>query len=433
MRSYFKLLGLAILAALLAGTYFAINANSDPQVSGKMYQFSSSDSINQIKVVNNYGSFTFEKENDSWMLTSPGNYQVNQQKVSIMEKFLLDMPINRILDAELLEYGLNKPVIIVEFYTKKNIHKKLYVGNLTPSKAQIYLKDAQSGKVFIVDAGSTTQFDGSLNAYRGKEIFSIDQNSISEVTYINNGTKKLAFKYFGPQNWQLTYPLSVPARNVEISEIIVKMRKWSAAGYPDTSSAPYEEFGLEDPADILILTDSNGNSQTLEFGKTEDAMIYVRTGSQEDIAKLFTVDIDFSQFTVEKLIFIAPLQEKIQNISKISIVTPEKTSGFELDHATDPITILVDEKRVSYEDFVSLYVKFSNLSADGYELGSHPGDTYLTLTTTKIDGTSTTMSIKYRDDNSFFLDISGNTDFYINKEEIDQLLFRWETALTNMD
>jgi hypothetical protein len=162
-------------------------------------------------------------------------------------------------------------------------------------------------------------------------------------------------------------------------------------------------------------------------------MIYVRTGSQEDIAKLFTVDIDFSQFTVEKLIFIAPLQEKIQNISKISIVTPEKTSRFELDHSTDPITILVDEKRVSYEDFISLYVKFSNLSADGYELGSHPGDTYLTLTTTKIDGTSTTMSIKYRDDNSFFLDISGNTDFYINKEEIDQLLFRWETALTNMD
>ena len=432
MRSNIKLFGLALIAALFAGAYFVINADSDPLKTGKLYQFSSSDSVRQIKIVNNYGAFTFSKDNDVWELTEPGNYRVNQQKMTVMEKFLLDMPINRILDSDLPEYGLTKPAVIIEFTTLKNIHKKLYIGNITPSKAQIYLKDDQSGRVFIVDAGSTTQFDGSLNAYRGKEIFSIDQNSISEVSYIKNGKKILTFKNFGPQNWQLTYPIAAPARKVEISEIIVKMRKWSAAGYPESGGINYADMGLKDPVDVLELTDSAGNSQRLEFGKTENAMIFVRTGSQEDIARLFSVDIDFSQFTVEKLVFVAPLQDTIQNIAELSITTAGQSYSFALDHTTDPIKIKLVDKQVPYEDFITFFVKFTNLSADGYDEVSTPGSVFLNLTTTSIDGSKKVLIIKERDEKSYYMEITGKTTYYVNKEEIDQLLYRLEAVTKSL-
>ena len=432
MRSNIKLIGLALIAALFAGMYFVINADSDPLKTGKLYQFSSSDSVRQINIVNNYGAFAFSKSNDVWELTEPGHYRVNQQKMSVMEKFLLDMPINRILDSDLPEYGLTKPAVIIEFTTINDIHKKLYIGNITPSQAQIYLKDDQSGRVFIVDAGSTTQFDGSLNAYRGKEIFSIDQNSISEVSYFNNGNKTLTFKNFGPQNWQLTYPIAAPARNVEISEIIVKMRKWSAAGYPEEGAINYADMGLKDPEDILELTDTSGNSQRIEFGKTENAMIYVRTGSQEDIAKLFSVDIDFSQFSVEKLVFVAPLQDAIQNIAELSITTSGASYIFALDHTTDQIKIKLADKQVPYEDFITFFVKFTNISADGYDEVSMPGSVFLNLTTTSIDGSKKVLIIKERDENSYFMEITGKTTYYVNKEEIDQLLYRLESVIKSL-
>ena len=423
---------LALIAAALAGAYYILTSNSDPSMTGKLYSFSPTDTLTQIRISNNYGTFLLTREEDEWILTEPGVYRVNQQKVSIMEKFLLDLPVNRILDTDLPEYGLSKPAIIVEFSTAKGISKKITIGNLTPSKAQIYLKDIESGKVIIVDTGAVAQFDGSLNAYRGKEIFSINKDQISEITYLQNGDKVLTIKNFGPQNWQLTYPFSAPARIVEISEMIVKMRKWSAAGYPENISADYQEYGLDNPANTLLITDSNGKSQKMDFGNSENGMIYVRTGSQEDIAKLFSVDIDFSLLTVEKLLFVAPLQSTIDNVSKIQIKTGSKTSAFTLDHSLTPIKVNASGREANYEDFVSLFVSYISLSADGFDDNNQPGEKYLSLITTKLDGSEISVNLLGRDESSYFIDFSGSTRYFINKDKVEKLLYRLEIVETNL-
>jgi hypothetical protein len=342
------------------------------------------------------------------------------------------MQINRVLDQELPEYGLQNPASIVTFSTRKKVVRTLYIGNLTPSKSQVYLKDPDSGEVFVSDIGNTAQFDGSLAAYRGKEVFSIKKDEITELSYIKNGVKVLTINYLGPQNWQITYPIDAPARFIEISELMVAMRKWTAAGYPDTTSGDYAQYGLDNPINTLVLTDARGKSQTIEFGSTTGGLINARTGSKEDILQLFSVDVDFSLFTVEKLLFVLPLQTKIESVAEITIDSSEKSPTFKLDHSKSPVEVTLSGAQVSYEDFTSFFVNYVGLSADGHDSKTKPGSKFVTLTTTYLDGSKESINLQVRNSDSYFIDSSEYKEFYIDKAQVDEMINSLETLLASI-
>ena len=429
MRKYFGLMILAVVAVILAVLYFILIRETDPNKTGKFFSISSSDSITEVKITNKFDTFLFVKEEDVWKLKEPGNYNVNQLKLQLLESALLDMQINRVLDQELPDYGLQEPGIVVEFSTKKNIHKTLFIGNFTPSKSQVYIKDADSGEVFVSDIGTTVQFDGSLAAYRGKEVFSVNKDQVNEITYLKSGVKTLTVTYLGPQNWQITYPITAPARYLELSELMVSMRKWTAAGYPDTTSGDYAKYGLDNPANSLILTDASGKSQTIEFGNTTGGLIYTRTGSKEDILQLFSVDVDFSLFTVEKLLFVLPLQTKIDNVAEITIESSVKSSTFKLDHSKSPIEVTLSGVQIPYEDFISLFVNYVGLSADGYDDTTKPGQNSFTLSTTFLDGSKESINLLVRTSDSYFIESVENKEFYIDKEQVDEMINSWASIL----
>lgn len=426
MRRHIGLIILTISAVSLAVVYFILSNGANSNKTGKYFSISSSDSIKEVRIINSFGEFYFVKGEDTWKLLEPGVYNVNQKKLLLLEKALLDLQINRILDQELPEYGLEKPKIIVEFSTQKNLHRTLYIGNLTPSKSQVYIKDIDSGEVFVADIGTTAQFDGSLVAYRGKEVFIINKEEITEVTFLKNGVKALSIYYFGPKNWQITYPITAPARYIEISELMVAMRKWTAAGYPDTTNTDYKTFGLDAPQNALVLKDASGKTQTIEFGNTNDGLIYARTGSKDDILQLFSTDVDFSLFTVEKLLFVLPLQTTIERVAELKIESSDKSSTFIVDHTKSPLEVTLSGKSIPYEEFVTMLVKYSGLSADGYDDKTQTGHAFLTLTTTFVDGSKKSINLHIRSADSYFIDSSDYKNLFIDKEQVDQLVTTWE-------
>jgi len=429
VRRHIGLIILTISAVTLVVLYLFLSKETSPNKTGKYFSISSSDSIREVRIINSFGEFLFEKEANTWKLVKPGVYNVNQKKLLLLEKALLDLHINRTLDQELPEYGLENPKITVEFSTKKNLHRTLYIGNLTSSKSQIYIKDADSGEVFVSDIGTTAQFDGSLAAYRGKEVFFINKEEIVELSYLKNGVKTFSIVYLGPKNWQITYPITAPARYIEMSELMVAMRKWTAAGYPDTTNVEYKTFGLDVPQNTLVLKDSSGKTQTIEFGNTNNGLIYARTGSKEDILQLFSTDVDFSLFTIEKLLFVLPLQTTIENVAELKIESSDKISTFIVDHTKSPLEITLSGKTIPYEDFVTLFVKYTSLSSDGYDDKTKPGPTFLTLTTTYVDGSKESATLLKRSIDSYFIETNDNKDFFIDKVQVDQLITSWETLL----
>lgn len=427
MKAFRAPLLLMVVAALLAGVYFLLDMNADPVQAGKLYRFASDETLREITLTNRYGSFTFEKENGKWVMTQPARYRVNQQKATVMEQSLLELPINRMLASEAEDYGLAQPAATIKMVSTRNTPHTLYIGNLTPSKAQVYLKDSDSKQIAVSDMGNVAQFDGSLDAYRDKELFSIDKSKIARITLYKGGEKQITVERIGNLDWQMTYPYQSPARRVELSQLVAQMRNWSIAGYP-AGDVNLGTLGLKVPEQVLEVGDDSGNTQLLEFGKIENGHVPVRIGGPLDIVELFAVDVNLGVLSADQLLFLAPLRTTIDKVSRIAVEYGGKQATFEVDHSVDPPRIMGNGSEIAYSEFVSFFVKYIGLSADGHDAGGK-GAAYMTLTTTLTDGSTQTLTLENRDANTLYMNIAGRAEFFVNKEGVTQVVYFLETAL----
>lgn len=431
MKPAIRLGLLALVALVLGGVYFYLSRDTAPSTTGVLYTFSGGDRLQEMRVLNQKGSVRFRREDGRWVIVEPGKYRASQQKAAVMEDFLLALPINRELDGIAPEYGLGDPQATIELLTTGGIRKTLLVGNLTASKAQVYLQDKDSGKVFVSDLGSVTQFDGSLDAYRDKDIFSVDKNNIVEFSYFEDGEKKVTAQQTGGQGWRLTFPYEAPAREIEINEFLVALRKWSAVTYPPGENLDYGGLGLDRPPRALEVMDAQGRKQRLEIGAEADGVLYVRSGSQEDVAGIFSVDADFSNLDPAALVFFQPLHTTIDRVASIEVVTGDRTVTFKLDHATDPPVVTANDRPVSYEAFVSFFVKYIGLSADGHDVEPRPGKQTVALTTTYLDGTTSQVTLHERDGGSMYMKVADQGSFHLSNEKVGLLLDRLDAALAD--
>jgi hypothetical protein len=409
--------------------YFILSRDTDPATTGLLYTFPNGDRMQEMRITNQKGTVRLARGEGNWTITEPGNYRANQQKARIMEEFLLALPVNRQLRGTAPEYGLEDPQATIEMTTTSGIRKALLIGNLTASKAQVYLKDRDSGKIFVSDLGSVTQFDGSLDAYRDKDIFSVDKNSIVEFSFYNDGQKQVTVGSANGQDWQLTYPYEAPARRIEINEFLVALRKWAAAMYPPREQLDYKGLGLDAPRQALELVDAKGNKQRIELGAEADGLRFIRSGSEEDVAGIFAVDVDFSNLDPASLVFYQPLQTTIDRVASIELTSADRSAKFELDHSADPPRVTANGKPVSYEEFVSLFVKYVGLSADGHDSAAKPGEESLTLKTTYLDGQTAQVRLLERDAGSKYMQVNDQASFYLSDQKVGLLLDRLDAAI----
>jgi hypothetical protein len=74
-------------------------------------------------------------------------------------------------------------------------------------------------------------------------------------------------------------------------------------------------------------------------------------------------------------------------------------------------------------------VQYSGLSADGYDDKTQSGPALLTLTTTFVDGSKESIILLERSADSYFIDSSDYKNFFIDKEQVDQLVTTWEALI----
>jgi hypothetical protein len=262
----------------------------------------------------------------------------------------------------------------------------------------------------------------------------VDKNNIVEFSYFEDGEKKVTAQRTDGQNWQLTYPYLSPAREIEINEFLINLRKWSAIMYPDPEKLDYKVLGLDPPQQALEVVDTNGQKQRIEFGAESEGLRFVRLGSQEDVAGIFSVDVDFSNLDAADLVFFQPLQTTIDRVASIEVAAGDKTVTFELDHTTDPPGVTANGKPVPYESFVSFFVKYIGLSADGHDAtpapsAAKPGAQTAAFKTTYLDGKTSQARLLERDAGSKYIQVNNQASFYLSDEKVGLLLDRLDAAL----
>jgi hypothetical protein len=87
-------------------------------------------------------------------------------------------------------------------------------------------------------------------------------------------------------------------------------------------------------------------------------------------------------------------------------------------------------RAVSYEAFVSFFVKYIGLSADGYDANALGGGApTLALETTYADGQATQVTLLERDGGSKYIQVDQEAGFYLADDQVVLLLDRLDKAL----
>ena len=199
--------------------------------------------------------------------------------------------------------------------------------------------------------------------------------------------------------------------------------------YPAREKLDYKGLGLDHPRQALEVVDAKGQKQRIELGAESEGLKFVRLGSEEDVAGIFSVDVDFSNLDAANLVFFRPLQTTIDRVASIEVAAEDRTVTFELDHTTDPPGVTANGKPVPYESFVSFFVKYIGLSAEGYDAESKPGKETATLTTTYRDGKTSQARLLERDAGSKYIQVNDQASFYLSDEKVGLLLDRLDAAV----
>ena len=102
---------------------------------------------------------------------------------------------------------------------------------------------------------------------------------------------------------------------------------------------------------------------------------------------------------------------------------------FELDHSTEPPRVTANGKPVPYETFVSFFVKYIGLNADGYDAAATPGEQTLALKTTYLDGQTAQARLLERDAGSKYIQVNDQAGFYLSDDKVALLRDRLDAAL----
>ena len=417
MRPNYTVIVLAVVCVISATLYFILTSNQTVAQTGYLYQLRQDELITEIVLENNHGTFEFRYENGGWKVIHNGYYRAHDEKMRLMLLSLTAFPIERELDVDvaLPEYGLDSP-IIVTLSTSDGRSFGFDVGNVSITRATAYVRDHRDGKIYLTPISHIAHFDGSIAAYRCKEIFTVNREDIRQITYYQNNQKVVDVVRTAENDWMVLYPVPLPARNIYMNELVSSMRRWIVAEFPQDGSKG--DFG----GDFLVVHDGYGNSQRLYIGAQVGTRTYVRTGYEDDVVLMHTVNIDaLDVLNPGSISFVAPLLATVEEIRSISIKTPNQT--FELLVEDD--RYFLQNNELSESDFTRVFVRYISILAVGYSVN----DTNLSqdqlvasFETVFQDGSSTELSLYERDEDTFWMDFGEEVVFYTSRELFEKLL-----------
>ena len=427
------LLILAVAAVGLGGVYFALSSTNDPARTGVLFQMGREEQVETISLTNQYGSYEFTKEGEEWVVHEDGSFRTNPNKMDLMITALEEIPVTRVMEDVQPEYGLDDPQAQVTFTTSKGKEHTFLVGNETASRSSVYILDPENGKPMLTSTGAVAQLTGSLSAYRAKDILTVDATQIQQIRYFENGELVLEVGNTDYKNWFLTQPYEAPARKVVMTELVNQMLGWTVSGYPEGKD--YAAMGLDNPARAMEITDSNGNTQRVEFGLDDGTNVYVHTAGTDEVVQLYSVDCDFSALTPEQVMFVSPLTTTVDELESIWITVGDQEVSFHLDHSagSTPAVTSGDGAAVNYSDFVSVLSKFMAHNADGYDPSftvSAQEKPAAVLRSQKLDGSSDELKLYWRDDGeNLAMLVDGHTAYHLPASDLEELVYRVNTAL----
>jgi hypothetical protein len=345
------------------------------------------ETVTQIKITTESGSAVVEKVPlEGWQIVDPLRYPADVAVLgTLLNEFATLSPARTVADsaADLSEYGLDAPSVMVEVSSGLSAPNVLLVGDLNPTGSSYYAAEQGSHRVFFISRETNNHFRKSVEALRDRLLVHFDQDKVDEFVIQKRG-ERIVGKLDSLGAWRILEPFKLPAERNEAISLIGNIHAAKALTFEDDAPKSLKPYGLDRPAVTATVKSRDGQiNQTISLGNIEGNRIYILSSERKTVYSvpsdfLFQINRDselfrrktafnFRSYEVPKMSM--QLGDESVSLVKRSFEDWRMTSPFDMRANDSMITGLLDSLEVMW---VRNYIPASAANIKRYGLDRAP-------------------------------------------------------------
>jgi hypothetical protein len=275
---------LVVLGGLGAYIYFVTWKQADKTDTAKqdkVFAALEPDKIEEVKVKSEKGdTTTIRKENGAWQMTAPVATKADESEVTGITTGLGQIAVVRVIDenpSDLKEYGLATPRIEINFKASGDKdYRKLYIGEKSPTGADLFAKRNDEKKVFMIPAFQESTFNKGTFDLRDKTLWKFERDKVDSVDVTTGGKTVAMTRATG--DWKITRPVESRADFGAVEGLIGRLQSAQMKSIVADQATPADlkKYGLEKPEVTVNVSTGSAKATLLVGGKAEDNTMYVR-------------------------------------------------------------------------------------------------------------------------------------------------------------
>ena len=271
----------AILAVLLLGLVGFVFLYERPRMAEEQREIEAKNAFIEVQrhrvarltLTNAYGHFVAEKRGNEWVLIAPievpadwlefeGMIEVAQ----IVERGRVVVDEGDYAGIDLVDFGLDPPVVEVRFEPVSGDPVWLFFGNDIPSRLGCYLTWSGGNKVVLTKKQYRARFNRPLMALRDTRAFSFDPDLVTRAYFQTPGRGYEVVR--DGLKWHLVQPIKERADAREILTLLGQLKDERVASFHKEAVDDPTIYGFDDPDYKVVLhTEDNEEPNTLLLGK----------------------------------------------------------------------------------------------------------------------------------------------------------------------
>jgi hypothetical protein len=282
---------IALLIVLVGlGGYIYFVTWKQPTASGtgqeKMFPAAVTDKINEMTVKSESGDVTtLKKDGTGWSIVAPTTVMASQSEANAVASGVSQLEIVRVIDANptnLGEYGLEKPRVEVEFKGADQQPGHLYIGEKTPTGANLYARRNDDKQVFLIASFQESTLNRTTFDLRDKTLITIPRAKAQSVEITNAGKTVVLKK---DKEWRIASPIDARADYSSSEAILGRIESAQTKSIVAENVAPADlkQYGLDKP-EAQVTVNLEGSKAVLQFGRAaDDTAVYARDAAKPSV------------------------------------------------------------------------------------------------------------------------------------------------------
>jgi hypothetical protein len=213
-----------------------------------------------------------KKSGDTWTLTVPAAASADKRAADDLAMSLATLRVEREIEAnpqKPADFGLDPPAAEVTFKAKGQ-DRIVKLGAKSPSGIWAYAQEGGKPAVILIPEGLLTDAQKSANEFRDKTLLAFERKDVKTVDVRGPAGQVVATAGLkGPEEWQLTAPLTAPADREALTGLLEKLRSAKIKEFVTDTPKNLGEYGLDHPTRVTLGMgeEASRTTRTLRLGK----------------------------------------------------------------------------------------------------------------------------------------------------------------------